>query len=175
MNTRKSHPGRWLVSAVLAVAASAVAVPVLADSRSKPLATRDLDVEGVIAEVIESVRKDGVLTVRVQFRNTGDEPAKLDLITQAGNYDSNYITAGNKKYTVLRDDKQKVVASGLDGGGWLSSTIKPKGTWKWWAKFPAPPQDQNSYTLYLNVGPPIEDVPIVDASPERSGGAARGS
>jgi hypothetical protein len=164
---QKSQSGRSLFSAVVAVAALATAVPVLADSGGKPLATRDLDVDGVVAEVIESVRKDNVLTVRVRFRNTGDEEARIDLLRQAGNYDVNYIIAGDTKYNVMRDQKKNVIASPMDGGGWVSGTIKPKGKWFWWAKFPAPPPDQTSYTLYLNVGPPIEDVPIIDAPASR--------
>ena len=54
------------------------------------------------------------------------------------------------------------MATPTDGGGWVEPTIKAKGSWSWWAKFPAPPADQKTYTLYLKVGPPIEDVPIVD-------------
>ena len=128
----------------------------------KPLATRELDVEGVVAEVIESVRKDGVLTVRVRFRNEGAKPAKLLLKSGGRSYDNNYISAGSTKYTIIRDSSRNAVATPPDGGGWVEPTIKPKATWNWWAKFPAPPADQKSYTLYLGVGPPIEDVPIVD-------------
>src|SRR5687767_13461274 len=64
----------------------AVLTPAAAQSRpaDKPLATRELDVEGVVAEVIESDRKDGVLTVRVRFRNNGAKPAKLLLVDAQG-------------------------------------------------------------------------------------------
>jgi hypothetical protein len=148
---------------LLALTATLAVAGPLVYADGKPLATRELDVDGVVAEVIESVRKDGVLTVRVRFRNTGNEPAKISL-TDAGNYDFNYITAGNTKYDVMRDAEKKVVAAPMDAGGWLETTIKPKGTWNWWAKFRAPPADQKSYTLYLKVGPPIEDVPIMDAT-----------
>jgi len=128
----------------------------------KPLVTRELD-DGVVAEVIESVRKDGVLTVRVRFRNTGDKPRKF-MVVHSGRYDDNYVSAGNTKYTIIRDEKKNPVATPTDGGGWIEPTIKPKGTFTWWAKFPAPPPDRKSYTLYLKAGPPIEDVPIVDKS-----------
>jgi hypothetical protein len=54
----------------------ALVAPAVAQSKQgdKPLATRELDVEGVVADVIESDRKDGVLTVRVRFRNNGEKP-----------------------------------------------------------------------------------------------------
>ena len=145
----------------LAAAAIAAAIPALAQTADKPLATRDLDKEGIVAEVIESNRKDGVLTVRVRFRNTTDKPLKF-LLVHAGRYDDNYISAASTKYKIIRDSKKNPVATPTDGGGWVEPTIKAKSTWGWWAKFPAPPADQKSYTLYLHVGPPIDDVPIID-------------
>lgn len=59
--------------------------------------------EGVVAEVIESVRKDGVLTVRVRFRNEGAKPAKLLLKRAGSSYDNDCISAGNTKYTIIRN------------------------------------------------------------------------
>jgi hypothetical protein len=130
---------------------------------NKPLATRELDVEGVVAEVIESFRKDDMLTVRVRFRNTGTAPAKISLAGGGVSYHiQNYIVAGDTKYDIMRDTNGQVIATPRDGGGWLEPTIKPKGTFTWWAKYAAPPAAQKSYTLYLKVGPPIEDVPIID-------------
>ena len=67
-----------LVFALLFVVVSpALSQPKQSD---KALATRELDVEGVVAEVIESDRKDGVLTVRVRFRNNGEKLAKISLV-----------------------------------------------------------------------------------------------
>lgn len=152
-------------AAILAAAAffAVLVHPLPAASQDKPLATRDLDTDGIVAEVIESVRKDGVLTVRVRFRNKTDKPVKL-LVVHSGRYDDNYISAADTKYTIIRDAKKNPVATPTDGGGWIEPTIKPKGTFNWWAKFPAPPADQKKYTLYLKAGPPVEDVPIVDKS-----------
>ena len=137
--------------------------PVLAQTATaaKPHATRELDVEGVVAEVIESDRKDGVLTVRVRFRNNSTKPAKL-LLVDAQGYVNTYVVSGDTKYPVLQDTSGKQVATPRDGGGWLQPTIQPKATWSWWAKFPAPPSDRKTYSLYLKVGPPIDDIPIVD-------------
>ena len=157
----KRTPFASIAAVALSLAALAAAAPAGAQTAGKPLATRDLDAEGIVAEVIESNRKDGALTVRVRFRNTTDKPVKLSLV-HSGRYDDNYISAGNTKYNIIRDSSRNVVATPTDGGGWIEPTIKPKSTWGWWAKFPAPPADQKSYTLYLHVGPPIDDVPIVD-------------
>lgn len=134
-----------------------------AAAEAKPLATQELDVEGVVAEVIQSVRKGDTLSVRVRFRNTGTAPAKILLAGGGVSYhNANYIVAGDTKYDIMRDTEGHVIATPRDGGGWLEATIRPKATFSWWAKYPAPPASQKSYTLFLKVGPPIEDVPIID-------------
>jgi len=136
-------------------------LPADAQTKGKPLASRDLDVEGVVADVIESDRKEGVLTVRVRFRNEGANPAKLSLVDAQG-YVHTYTVSAKTKYQLIKDDTGKEVATPRDGGGWLEPTIKPKGSFTWWGKFPAPPADRKTYSLYLKVGPPIDDIPIVD-------------
>ncbi len=139
----------------------AVSLPAVAQSKGKPLASRDLDVEGITAEVIESDRKDGVLMVRVRFRNEGGKPAKLSLVNAQG-YVHTYMVSAKTKYHLIKDDSGKEVATPRDGGGWLEPTIKPKASFTWWGKFPAPPADRKTYSLYFKVGPPIDDIPIVD-------------
>jgi hypothetical protein len=156
--TRPASLSSFILAALFVVAMPAVAQPPAAE---KPLATRELDVEGVVAEVTESNRKDDILSVRVRFRNNGDQPAKLPLVDAQG-YVHTYAVSGDKKYQLLRDDTGKEVATPRDGGGWLQPTVQPKASWSWWGKFPAPPSDRKTYTLYLKVGPPIEDIPIVD-------------
>ncbi len=156
--SRRAILGPLFLASLFAVATPAVPQPA---PPAAPLATRDLDVEGVVAEVIESVRKDGVLTVRVRFSNTGDKPAKLSLVGAEG-YINTYVMVGTTKHQLLKDDTGNQQATPRDGGGWLEPTIRPKATWGWWGKFPAPPADRKTYALYLKVGPPIEDIPIVD-------------
>lgn len=159
----RMHASRNPVAVLLAAAALATAMSAGAQTKAeaKPLASAELDVPGVVAEVIESTRKEGVLTVRVRFRNTGDKPVKF-LLAGSGRYDDNYLSAGDVKYTVIRDAKNRPVATPTDGGGWLEPKVAKGGSWNWWAKFPAPPADRKQYTLYLKVGPPIDDVPIID-------------
>ena len=146
---------RKLIAAMLLL----VAPLAMAQDPAKPLATRELDVEGIVAEVIESNREDGVLTVRVRFRNTGAKAVKLPLVGSSG-YADTYLSAGKTKYPLIKDTSGRQVATPRDGGGWLEPTIKPKATWTWWGKFPAP--KEKSYSLYLKVGPPIDGVPIID-------------
>lgn len=106
-------------------------------------------------------RHEKLLAVRVRFRNTGSKSASINL-ADAGRYDENYITAAEKQYPVVRDSNGHVVATPMNPGGELSADIAKGGTWNWWAKFPAPLPVVKAYTLYLNVGPRIGDVPIVD-------------
>jgi len=150
----------FCLAVVLALTCT-VSLPAVAQTKGKPLATRELDVEGIVAEVIESDRKEDVLTVRVRFRNEGAKPAKLSLVDAQG-YVHTYTVSGKTKYPLIKDNTGKEVATPRDGGGWLEPTIKPKASFTWWGKFPAPPADRKTYSLYLKVGPPIDDIPIVD-------------
>src|SRR5919198_183590 len=92
-----------LRAAALAIAGLA-SLPAAAQS-DKPLATAETNTDGVVTEVVESVRKDGVLTVKVRFRNKTDKPVKL-MVVHSGRYDDSYISAGDTKYTIIRDDKK---------------------------------------------------------------------
>ena len=99
--------------------------------------------------------------MRVRFRNTGASAASLTLAVQ-GQYDDNHIIADKIRYPILRDSSGYVAATPMNPGGELSARIPKGGTWSWWAKFAAVPADVKTYALYLKVGPPIEDIPIVD-------------
>ena len=161
----REHPPRYAVATLLTAAMMAAAPPAGAQRKSeptsKPLASAELDVEGIVAEVIESTRKEGVLSVRVRFRNTGGKDVKF-LLVHSGRYDENYLSSGNVKYTIIRDAKNNPVATPTDGGGWIEPRIAKGKSWNWWARFPAPPAERKTYTLYLKAGPPIDAVPIVD-------------
>lgn len=140
----------WTATAMLPVAA-----------QPKPIASRELDLEGFVAEVIEAVRKDGVLSVRVRFRNDGGKATRLSLVDTQG-YVNTYVVSGDTKYPLMKDSAGRELATPRDGGGWLEPTIKPKGSWTWWGKFPAPPAGRSQFTLFFKVGPPIEDIAITD-------------
>jgi hypothetical protein len=102
-----------------------------------------------------------VLTVRVRFRNTTDKPVRFKLV-HSGRYDDNYVSAGETKYKIIRDAKNNVVATPNRWGRLDRAHHQAQGDVRMVAKFPAPPADRKAYTLYLSVGPPIEDVPIND-------------
>jgi len=126
-----------------------------------PIASSDTNVSGVVAEVTECKRKEGTLTVKIRLRNTGDAEAKVDVI-KSRNCDAWYLTAGTKKYFILRDTEETPLAPQSDPGGGVTARIPANGSFNWWAKYPAPPADVKSVNVYTPLTPPLDDVPISD-------------
>ena len=115
--------------------------------------------------VIECKREDGVLTVRVRYRNTTDKKVKLLLINKK-NFDEYYVTAGSKKYLMMRDPQNKTASpqEGSYGGysGRVGADLAKGGTYQWWAKYPAPPADVKKISYYTPLSAPFDNVPISD-------------
>jgi hypothetical protein len=122
---------------------------------------RETSVAGVVAELVESKRKDGVLTVQVRFRNTSAKAVTFYPVTR-GNHDSHYVTAEDRKYFVLRDEDRTALAPQVNPGGDVFVSLQPEGTYIWWAKYPAPPVEVKKISYYTLITPPFDDVPISD-------------
>jgi hypothetical protein len=127
-----------------------------------PLASSDTNTSGVTADVIECKRREGVLTLKIRLRNTGASEARLGLIASRS-YDKYYLTAGSKKYFILRDTEKTPLAPAADNVGDLDVSIPANGAYTWWAKYPAPPADVKAVNVYTPIAPPIDDVPITDS------------
>jgi hypothetical protein len=121
--------------------------------------SQDTNFGGIVGEITQCKRKDGVLTVKLRLRNTSGQDAAIKIIT-SGNYDSYYVTAGDKKYFVLRDTEDTPLAPQADGD--LYADIAKDGAYTWWAKYPAPPAEVTSVTYYTPLAAPFEDIPITD-------------
>ena len=78
--------------------------PAAAPAASAALKTEDTNIAGVVADVTECARKDGVLSVRVRFRNTSAEKKNLRLLDNR-EYEKYYLTAASKKYFILKDSE----------------------------------------------------------------------
>jgi hypothetical protein len=128
---------------------------------SSVLKTGDTNIAGVAADVTECARKDGVLSVRVRFRNTSAEKKNLNLI-DSRNYEKYYLTAASKKYFILKDSEGTYLTPQASGFGGLSVGLEPGGQYTWWAKYPAPPADVKAVTLYTPVAAPLEDIAVLD-------------
>lgn len=148
------------IAAALVLAAGAA----LPDAHAQPAKPQALEtnVDGITAEITEMQRKEGVLTLKVRYRNTGAKDVSLDLLG-GGGVSSHYVTAGTSKLMVLRDSKNVPLMPPLSGGILLNPTIKGGGSYLFWAKFPAPPADVKKVSYYSPVMPPVEDIPIAEA------------
>ena len=147
-------------------ATSPTPAPTTAPATAAPAATaaiqsQDANQAGVVAELTECKRADGVLTVKVRFRNTGSQQVPLSVI-DARDYEKFYVTAGSKKYFILKDSEGTYLTPNASSFGNLGVDLAPGQGWQWWAKFPAPPADVTKITLVTPITPPFDDVPISD-------------
>ena len=122
-----------------------------------PIQTQETEFQGVVAELTECKRKEGVLTVKVTFRNTGSEASMVNIETDHGKYEKIYVTADSKKYFVLKDTEGESLAP-----KYISDSIKKGEKILWWAKFPAPPAEVKTINLFFPKVLPFEDVAIKD-------------
>ena len=129
----------------------------------KPLQVQETNIEGVNAELVEAVRKDGVLTIKVRYRNSGAQPAKLSLISGGSEIDKYYVVAGSTKFLPLKDAQKVPLMSPPDHHGNLAPDLKPAGSFLFWAKYPAPPAEAKKVSFFTPKTPPFEDIPITEA------------
>jgi hypothetical protein len=146
-----------LVGAIVVAAGIA---PVRAQTEA--IQSQDTNIGGLVADITQCKRKDGVLTLKVRVRNTSDKKVNIYFTDGLRAYDNYYLTAGDKKYFVLRDTEDKPLATNENGDGYTNINIEKDGSYTWWAKYPAPPADVTSVTFYTSFAPPFEDLPITD-------------
>jgi hypothetical protein len=127
--------------------------------------SQDVNQAGIVADLVEAKRSDGVLSVKIRLKNTGEKPAHVKIFDSSPQrkVDGFYVQAEGKKYLVLRDSEKVALASTPDSyDGTLSPNIAPGGTFTWWAKYPAPPAQLKKFSFYWPLGAPFDDVPITD-------------
>ena len=124
---------------------------------SGPIQTQETEMAGIVAELTEAKRKDGVLTIKVNFRNTGNDATRVYIDTQHGKYEQIYVTADTKKYFVLKDSEGAPLAP-----KYIEGNPKKGEKVLWWAKYPAPPAEVKKINLIIPSVLPFEDVPITD-------------
>jgi hypothetical protein len=165
-NWKALAPTSLLVFLVLPLAlfGSAFAAPPAAEPAGV-IQTQETNEEGVVGELIECRRSEGVLTIKVRFRNTSNKPGHLLFIHAHDDNDfpKFYVTAGNKKYFMLKDTDGTVLSTNSIGsGGVVETDLDPGKTYLWWGKYPAPPAEVKKINFMMPVTPPFEDVPITD-------------
>ena len=150
---------RLALAAALAVACAVPGLPALAQAKPQ---SHETSIDGVTAEIVEAVRKEGVLTMKVRYRNAAATPVKLKLYRNWDDTDY-YVTAGSTKLMVLKDSKGTPVAVPHGQHGETDISIKPNGSFLFWAKYPAPPAEAKKVSFFHPHSPPIEDIPLTDA------------
>jgi len=130
-------------------------------AQTEAIQSQDTNIGGLVADITQCKRKADVLTLKIRLRNTSGKKASVYFTNGYGAYDKYYLTAGDKKYFVLRDSEGVPLATD-EGGGYTNIDIEKDGSYTWWAKYPAPPADVTSVTFYTSFAPPFEDLPITD-------------
>jgi hypothetical protein len=148
--------------AILAGAAMVAAMAAVQAQEKKPLQVQETNFEGITAEVTEVTRKEGVLTVKLRFRNTAAKPTRIHILGNWGDADKFYAVAGATKMLPLRDSQKVALMTATDSGGAVTAEIKPGGSFLFWGKYPAPPASAKKVTYMTPHAPPFEDLPITE-------------
>ena len=125
--------------------------------------SEDTNTPGVVGELIQCKRSDGVLSVKIRFHNTTGTPVNFYVLGTNISYERFYLAAANKKYFILKDSDGTELAPGGDYSCGMPGVCEKLGAGQsntWWAKFPAPSADVTKLDLFTPVTPPFEGVPI---------------
>tara|TARA_B100000073_G_scaffold76806_1_gene58020 strand:- start:270 stop:884 length:615 start_codon:yes stop_codon:yes gene_type:complete len=138
------------------------------DDQAPALAVEPYEIEGIEVSLLKVQRASGK-TLNVYWKMTNQSSEDKTLVKcstswyckyqlAAGTFgDGIYIidSANQKKHMVLKADKKPVVSA-------VKTPLKvsPGSSIRLWAKFPAPPADIRSVSIYLPGVAPMEDIPI---------------
>lgn len=92
--------------------------------------------------------------------NNSGSKARVKII-DGNDYDNYYLTAGDKKYFVLRDSEGVPLAT-PSHNTFIEPEIEKGGTATFWAKYPAPPPEVREVNFYTKIAAPFEDLPITE-------------
>jgi hypothetical protein len=167
-NTAPAQPQSTLVSQPAdASAAPAIAAPTpdtpAPAAASDVIQSQDSNAPGTVAELTQCRRSEGVLSVKVRFRNTSGKTVEFAIFKGGndGEREKAYVTATSKKYFILKDSSGAFLTSPSDYCG-VCVRLEAGQAFTWWAKFPAPPAEVKKVNLMTPVTSPFEDVPITD-------------
>ena len=146
-----------IIAAILGAAASA-----MAQAPAKPLQVQETNVQGVNAELESAVVHEGVLTIKVRFRNTAAKQMDVNVIDHPNDIDKYYVVAGKTKLLPLRDSEKVPLMTALDSAGLIRRTLQPGTSYLLWIKFPAPAAGTAKVSFYTTQTPPFEDVPLTE-------------
>lgn len=138
-----------------------------ASEDAQPLATAATNWDGIEIDLMSVERKSSILTVKWGVRNVGDERTKADF-SMLGEGASTYLVdeENGTKYYALTDQEGHLLASmheyvGSNRHG-VVDNIEPGTTKRYWAKFPAPPPEVETVSVFFTESEPLEGVAITD-------------
>ena len=116
--------------------------------------------DGVEVDLLSVKVRNNILTVKIKFRNEGEENQKISAY-----YESCYIMdeTNQKKYFVLKDSDGKYIAGPKKGdhkGGYFEFKIEPSKSKGVWMKFPAPENSPETISLSIPGVFPFEEVAL---------------
>ncbi len=113
------------------------------------------------AQVIEAVRHDDILTIKLRFKPlVADKLERVyDSISENDYENSFYVLAGNKKHLLLRDSNDQPLTN-----PYLTiKTAKDSPTaGSWHGRFPAPPKDVQEVSLTIPGVETLDAIKITD-------------
>jgi hypothetical protein len=130
---------------------------------SDVIQSQETNTPGVVGELIQCSRSDGVLSVKIRFHNTTGTPVNFYVLGPNISYEKFYLAAASKKYFILKDSDGTVLAPGGDyscGMPGVCEKLAAGQSNTWWAKFPAPSADVTKLDLFTPVTPPFDGIPI---------------
>ncbi len=152
---------------VSAAVVAALAGPAWAQAPAKPVATASTNWSGVSIDLMSVERKGSILTVKWALRNGGTGLAKPEF-GLVGKHQTTYLVDEDSgtKYYVLTDKEKHALASehqyiGSDTFG-ITDDLAPGATARYWAKFPAPPPQVKTISVFFTNSEPFESVPIAE-------------
>src|ERR1700676_718114 len=137
----------------------------LGPAGSDIIQSQNTNTPGVVSEIIQFKRSDGVLNVKIRFRNTSGAAINFYVLAPNTGYDRFYVTASTKKYSIAKDTDGEYLAPKGDyscGMPGVCQKLAAGQSEVWWAKFVAPPVSVTKVDLITPDTTPFEDVPITD-------------
>jgi hypothetical protein len=139
--------------------------------RAAPIGSAETNMAGIRLDLVSLERKGAVLTVKWAIHNTNTDAAKGKQQVKFGYLGPKSRTylvdeESGTKYYVLADKEGKSVASqheylGSDVYGVVEG-VEAGGTRRYWAKFPAPPPEVKTLTVFFDETEPFESAPITE-------------
>jgi hypothetical protein len=134
---------------------------------SDAIRSQNTSTPGVVGELIQCTRSEGILNVKIRFRNTNTAGSEIQfyVLAPSTDYDRFYFTAITKKYSIVKDSDGTYLAPKPDyscGSPGVCQRLAAGQSGVWWAKFVAPPANVTKLDLMTPVMPPLEDIPITD-------------